>query len=72
MKIKIVRHQKQHHKSFHTCRHHKYYPTWNLSIKGMTPASSAGIAVDMVVGVLQKVNCHLSESEKTTQENIKL
>lgn len=27
-------------------------PTWNLSIKGIAPASSAGIDIDKVVGVL--------------------
>lgn len=32
--------------------------TWNLSIKDTAPASSAGRAIDKVVGVLQKQNHH--------------
>ena len=35
-----------------TNKYERSFPTWNLSITGTAPASSAGIAIDRVVGVL--------------------
>lgn len=45
-----------------------YSPTWNLSIKGTAPASSDGIAIDRVVGVLQHSKLQIEELHMDEQK----
>jgi hypothetical protein len=44
-----------------------YLPTWNLLSTGIAPASSSGIAIERVVGVLQETRIKFTKVNGRTK-----